>query len=294
MVISHNSQLGLRFRDNAVKVVYLQLLKQVHELELTKVQSNIKKVKELEINESNVELSAEELQKLEFEVPYIENDDVRKQITATIEKELLGNVNHLIDEKNNTYYFICDSVYKAAELIRIKENFTSRTLKDIKFGMYTYLMGKNRMLRFLCTKGIIKGFYFDDKNNIAFEWGCFMENGTYFFPKIHQKEFSTIMQVLTFVELGDIDIKILEGGRNNGKAKKDGKICNTSNKTVFVVDSSWNTIIMRTTGFAVRGHFRLQPCGELHKDRKLMWINAFEKHGYTRKPKAEIAPTAEA
>ncbi len=96
------------------------------------------------------------------------------------------------------------------------------------------------------------------------------------------------MKIMIFIELGDIEIVEILKGRNNGKPKSNGKITNTSEYTVYVVDSSWNKLIIRTDGFAVMGHFRLQPCGINFSDRKLIWINAFEKHGYKRSPKAKI------
>jgi hypothetical protein len=181
-----------------------------------------------------------------------------------------------------------NSVYKASSLIQIGDGFTSRTLKDISLGNYTYLLGKHRMIRFVVAIGAIKGFYFDEIKDIAFEFGLDINSGNFYAPDRFSLEFSFIMQILTFIELGDIEIVKLESGRNNGKIKSDGKITNYHNYTVFVVDSSWNKLIIRTDGFAVRGHFRLQPCGIGHRDRKLTWINSFEKNGYTRRPKAEI------
>jgi hypothetical protein len=212
-------------------------------------------------------------------------------------KEIRDNVSNYIShtaglnmmtKDDSKYFLICESVYKAAELIKVNTGFTGRTLKDINFGTYTYLMGRNEMVRFIVSKGGLKGYYFDDLKDIAFEFGIEMEYGNYYFQDGYDKLFSKVMQILTFVELGDIEIVELLKGRNNGGKKDKEKVTNTSNNTVFVVDSSWNKLIIRTEGFAVRGHFRLQPCGVNHADRTLIWINAFEKHGFTRKPKAEI------
>lgn len=53
---------------------------------------------------------------------------------------------------------------------------------------------------------------------------------------------------------------------------------------ITFLDSRWFRNIVRSEGFAVRGHFRLQPKkanGEW--TRELIWINDFEKHGYTSK-----------
>jgi hypothetical protein len=296
MIISKNSQLGLRFRDNSCKIGCINIIEKAITSEIEKINSNISKLETLKNMNGNGELDLTSLSQdvfdsVGYEISYVENGKTETKVNELI--RLANNEKDIFialytEDKDNRYYFICDSVYKASELIKIGENFTSRTLKDVKFGMYTYLMGKHKMLRFICVLGAIKGFYYDEKNKLAFEWGCLLEDGEYFFPRIYQKEFSLIMQILTFVELGDIDVKMINGGQNNGKPKDDGKVTNMSNNTVYVVDSSWNSIIIRTTGFAVRGHYRLQPCGEGMKDRKLMWISAFEKHGYKRRPKGEI------
>lgn len=53
-------------------------------------------------------------------------------------------------------------------------------------------------------------------------------------------------------------------------------------------DCSWFREIIRKEGFLVRGHFRLQPYkkdGEWTK--KLIYIEPFQKHGYTRKAKID-------
>lgn len=294
MVISANSQLGLRFRDENVKIVFLKLMKDYLEKELGITQSLITKITntpaELIDSEGNITLSLSDEEKEHFDkswndIPESANmKRVRDKVTNT-----LGGDSVIINCEDSKYYFICESVYKAAELIKVSSGFTGRTLKDIHFGKYTYLMGKHRMVRFVVKYNTIKGFYFDDLNNVVFEWGIEMENGEYFFSHSRTKEFSEIMRILTFVELGDIEVKILQAGRNNGGKKNLNKITNTSQKTVYVVDSNWNTLTIRTEGFAVRGHFRLQPCGHNMADRKLIWIDAFEKHGYKRRPTGEIA-----
>lgn len=292
MVISCNSQLGLRFKDKAQKVAFMEIFQKMLE---TKIDLNKKEAERLRIIIENLENDPSS--KDDYTDEYneiIKNERIPCFIDETNAKDKVSKIlpeNHFQDIVLNdkcSYYFICDSVYKAAELIKVSSGFTGRTLKDINFGSYVYLMGKNRMIKFCVFNGGIKGFYYDDKENKVFEWGIEMEDGGYFYEGGFDNEFTTIMRVLTFVELGDIEILELLGGRNNGGKKNEDKITNTSNNTVYVVDSSWNKIIIRTTGFAVRGHFRLQPCGHNMADRKLIWIDAFEKIGYKRRPKAEI------
>lgn len=83
-----------------------------------------------------------------------------------------------------------------------------------------------------------------------------------------------------FLQFAHLETKILPPSRQIW----DGPICKYNNKTksdITIVDSTWFTTLIKSDGFKVRGHFRLQP----YKggDKKLIWIQDFEKHGYTRK-----------
>lgn len=280
MVISVNSQLGLRLNGLETQVQLLELLRDDNQYMLDYLNNILDKGVR---NGDKIEVEAED----DDEANLIHNIFTHNRDTINKIKISIGEQN-VIDGSNSSYYFICDSVYKAAELIKVNTGFTGRTLKDVNFGKYTYLMGKNKTVRFVCSLNAIMGFYFDSEKKVGFEFGVEMEEGRYYYTPRYQKEFTKIMQVLTFIELGDIEVKMLEAGRNNGGKKNVNKVTNTSNNTVYVVDSSWNQIIIRADGFAVRGHFRLQPCGSGMKDRTLIWIDAFEKHGYKRRPKAEI------
>lgn len=293
MVISVDSQLGLRFMDTEKKIDFLGLMRGYLNDELGVTESLLNKLKDVE--DRNGVITVDNFRDIFEREEVILNDKEQECLNSLTNNNQLRDyitenvgIRDIVSDSDSKYFYICQSVYKAAEMIKITENFTGRTLKNIKEGKYTYLMGKHQMVRFIAIPGFIKGFYFDDKQNIAFEWGIEMENGQYFLSHSRNIEFSTIMQVLTFVELGDIEVKYLESLRTNGAKKKEGKIYNASHHNVYVVDSTWNQILIRTEGFAVRGHFRLQPCGEGNKDRKLIWVSAYEKDGYTRKPKATI------
>lgn len=280
MVISQNTQLGLQLNSTETRVKFLMLLKEDVEYTVGRLDEVIKNGKRTDENTLLVPVDNDGDANLVQRC--FDQQGVHEKI-----KILIGE-NSVLDGEGSAYYYICNSVYEAADLIRINSGFTGTIFKGIKPGKYTYLMGKDRCVRFVWHNGAILGFYYDQKSNIAFEWGIDTESGKYYFSPRNHEAFSMIMQTLTFIELGDIDVKILDSGRNNGKPKNNGKVTNTTNRTVYVVDSAWNTIVVRTEGFAVRGHFRLQPCGINHADRKLIWIDAFEKHGYKRRPTGEI------
>ena len=91
-------------------------------------------------------------------------------------------------------------------------------------------------------------------------------------------------QILIFLKYTEPDVKIIPSGKKVG-TKKHGYF-NLCTQDVQVVDSAWNTTVIRENGFSVDGHLRLQPCGEGRKKLKLIWIEPFEKLGYVRTAKS--------
>ena len=69
------------------------------------------------------------------------------------------------------------------------------------------------------------------------------------------------------------------------KVENENKFLNRSNHDIELVDINWNIESQRLDGFHVNGHFRLQPCGEGNKKRRLIWIKDFQKEGYTKRAK---------
>lgn len=97
-----------------------------------------------------------------------------------------------------------------------------------------------------------------------------------------------VISVLLFKKYATVETKEFLAGQ---KTKYLGQKCiNDTKYNITHLDSKWFTNIVRSAGFEVRGHFRLQPYGPGMKERKLIWIEAFEKTGYTapaRKLKSE-------
>jgi hypothetical protein len=93
---------------------------------------------------------------------------------------------------------------------------------------------------------------------------------------------------LVFMDYAEVQEKIIKAGtKNRGISKKSGD-SNLSDFNVIRLDSTYFTRIYKEEGFSVSGHFRLQPYGEGLRDRKLIYINPFEKNGYTRRAKIEM------
>lgn len=94
-----------------------------------------------------------------------------------------------------------------------------------------------------------------------------------------------VVQLLTYLIFGEITEKHLppKTQANVGFTR----FLNNSKLNITFCDTLWKQRI-NVDGFKVRGHFRLQPCGEKREKRKLIWIEEFEKQGYNRKATVEM------
>lgn len=64
--------------------------------------------------------------------------------------------------------------------------------------------------------------------------------------------------------------------------RKTGKTLNDFSFPLTVVTSKWNITSIRTEGFMVSGHFRLQPKGVGRSEYEMIFIEPFQKNGYKR------------
>lgn len=92
-----------------------------------------------------------------------------------------------------------------------------------------------------------------------------------------------IVYMLIFMRYCEVETKMVAPGRKQEHVGQ--KYINDTRQPIEIVDSTWFTTIIRSEGFGVKGHFRLQPFGPGMSQRKLVYIKPFEKHGYTRKAK---------
>ncbi len=90
-----------------------------------------------------------------------------------------------------------------------------------------------------------------------------------------------LISLLAFIKYCPMETKFVNGGRREHHAGQ--KYVNETDYKVEILDSTWFTTIVRSEGFGVTGHFRMQPYGPGMKERRLQWIEPFEKTGYTKK-----------
>lgn len=86
-----------------------------------------------------------------------------------------------------------------------------------------------------------------------------------------------------FLKYCPLETKIINGGRRDHHVGQ--KYVNETNYPIEILDSTWFTTIIRSEGFRVGGHFRMQPYGPGLSLKKLIWIDPFDKQGYTRTAK---------
>lgn len=211
-----------------------------------------------------------------------DGDILRSRLSVRIFGNALG-VDLYLKTNPGRCFLVASTVERCADMIRIGENFSTSIFKKLNTGVNTFLLGRGEFFKVIRVEDAVMGFYYNKDTKIAFEFGFDLSTDRYYFPSTRRAEFNRAAKIVTFVLLGDIQTILLAPGRDNNKTKKDGKIKNTSKFPVSIVDAKWNNIVVRTDGFAVMGHYRLQPVGAARADRKLIWINAFEKHGYTRR-----------
>jgi hypothetical protein len=92
-----------------------------------------------------------------------------------------------------------------------------------------------------------------------------------------------IMLFKTFLSYAEVETKVVNAKRREHHLGT--KYINETSYKVDVLDSTYFTTISRTEGFGVRGHFRLQPWGPGLTQKRLQWISAYEKEGYTKRAK---------
>ncbi len=100
--------------------------------------------------------------------------------------------------------------------------------------------------------------------------------------KLYKEAFpvQTIFNQVIFKRYAPIEVKNIIANKSLQSLRKQTRKSKVKpDLKVTYINSTWFTKIVRSEGFSVKGHFRLQACGEGRRERKLIWINEFEKLG---------------
>lgn len=122
--------------------------------------------------------------------------------------------------------------------------------------------------------------YLNKKEDVSYCCEESLSDGLISCEQAIQNELQNLMRLCLFTKYASIETKIL---KPNQKIKDIVcKYKNETNLNINILDSKWFTNLVKSDGFTVRGHFRLQPKkinGEMSKE--LIWISDFQKTGYT-------------
>lgn len=225
-----------------------------------------------------------------------------------------ANLYHLVSKKDQRAYFITNSVMDNLSLLKVKKGTeyakTGDLGEEVQGTVITYdwtvfhhlsnrkvtlIFPDNVVFRILIDTTFISFCHIRCEN---FDWDGNHANVFWtlgFVDKVKKRvsknwedkqvqDIELLMyQLMCFLYLAENEEVVVEAGHKHG-TRKSGKVINTLPLPLTIVTSKWNITSIRTEGFPVSGHFRLQP----YKDRyEMIFIQPFKKHGYVRRAKSE-------
>jgi hypothetical protein len=111
-------------------------------------------------------------------------------------------------------------------------------------------------------------------------------DGKCWYGKIHDY----VMSFILFYNYTETETKIIHGidsGKQRRVKLNGEKFINASQNDIEIIDNSYFTKIIRTGEFGVKGHFRVQSYGSGKSQTKIIFIDEYQKSGYTRNAKID-------
>lgn len=210
-----------------------------------------------------------------------EKEMVKKGIEAFLRDPSIGN------------YVFTETAQEVVKNIKVSESFDLeilRTLPTDETLFFNFLYGKNRYIGCFWNNNDL--YIIDlarDINTNLVERNVLLIS-LQSNPKVFSASLIDAIKCLIFLKLTEPEIVYLAAGKKQG-TRKQGHY-NATTLPLIIVDSTWNQYIVRTEGFGVSGHFRLQRHGKGNADLKLAWIKPYQKNGYSRGPKTDLPPEA--
>jgi hypothetical protein len=191
-------------------------------------------------------------------------------------------------------YYITNTVVENLELLKVGTN------KDLDWSIIINAM-TNPKCTYILPEGVVIRVYKYHPTRLAFVVFYKEGQGIYWSSGFVNTENNTVSgnwksdekllqyemltyKIMCFLYLTENEEQIVPANSKAG-TRKSGKVINRTNVPLIVVTSKWNITSIRTEGFNVSGHFRLQPTKEGYK---LIYIEPFQKQGYIRKAKKEF------
>jgi hypothetical protein len=205
-------------------------------------------------------------------------------------------INEMCNSKGMKIYYITHTAQDAASHIKYKKA-NMRWLRQIKDQRSMYVTAKNEFFRFTKQENRIMVLQYSIHGVGAGEWVQYEgfaldleDEEVAMLPSQDQQIAHRFMKLLLFIEMSKVEVvKVAPQYKvRYGKGGDDKLFNDTGLNNVYMVNASWNKIIIVEGDFKVRGHFRVQPCGTGRKDFRLIWINEFSKGSFIRRAGKEI------
>src|SRR3972149_1421477 len=286
MKIQGNKQLGLMFQDNAI---FNQHLFKVH---------YEKYIKDKSLSENDLKDYTSEL------VDFIMNPSMKNWDNVRIQNPILQPIEGLAFPVNKNYVFSQKALTIANSIKLDITKFDPVIISSLTEGkMCTFLCGKNLAFRYWYKNkqllGMILEFNEQDGMVRYVNFRLKASDSSYYFPQdhpdtMHWKDtyFIQFLKLLFFLEFSDVEYKLLGPNQKYG-TKREGNYLNATKRNITIVDSNWNIVTINKNAFTVSGHLRMQPVGKDRMGRKLIFIEEFDKSGYTRKGQGTAGTTQE-
>lgn len=97
-----------------------------------------------------------------------------------------------------------------------------------------------------------------------------------------------VYHLLCFFFLSENEEIIVQPGKKHLGRKQPGHLFNETEVPITIVNSRWNVTVIRTEGFAVRGHFAIRWAGKGKTEARMVFIEPFQKKGYIRRAGKEL------
>lgn len=217
-----------------------------------------------------------------------EDADVQRQ---RVEETVRSFLTH----KHYKDFFISKPALEMCEHITIRKDFNFKMLEKVPDQCSTFMLDDKRFYRVAIQgDGIINCFHFSSQlqpdGNSFLQWSIFkihIHEGYISTNKdVSDEIVSRLIQILIFMHLCPTEELFLPAGKKLG-TKKTGTYKNDTAIPFTVVTANWNKIVIRTDGFPVKGHIRMQACGPQWSEHKPVWIDGYEKSQYVRLPRKE-------
>lgn len=224
-----------------------------------------------------------------------------------------STIDFMNDNKNYRYLVLTDKVRREVENIIVPNEIRFDVLRSIPNRKDIIMIDENTVIKYKKTdeKICVLIFTLDPTKTYVHE-ECIefnlIDNTT--FPKMDEPKllfyndndirsdgnneqyvldkWSRFINVITFLELTQTVLLVVNGGEKKGDIMRGNYIKNETKSSVIQVNSNWNYKMIRVGSYKVRGHFRFQPCGKNFSQVKLIYIDMFEKGLMRRMSQKEL------